>query len=347
MKHVIALLCVIAIAFCQYTKVTTNKFCRRTLEGNFSDGKQTFTGVSDLKCIRGGAQGKAARLTFVMSTRPVPNFRLTALVARSDSVAGFSGRFATDKIVEYVETNNVPGYQVGADQLIKETSLNNNAWTDFERTIIPVGDATVNKLTTQLVVSGTTYTYGAQLTTDEITLNGTVKVVITPNSVKTVFGISNYVYSAQNSRIAIGAILFVRAAIDRKSGTDTPGSEGERPNDNTANQAVANIPGANGNGIFSWQKFVLGRNASSSSVTKSVSLTESAITSANDTVIPRNSDEAGFVLQRIYYSIDERVTEFSWDPSMGTQETTDSNVAAKPTIALALAVVAAVVALLM
>jgi hypothetical protein len=346
MKYVV-LLYIIAIVFGQYTKVATNRYCRRTVESAFTDSKQTFVGVANLQCFRANGKGKAARLTFTMSTRPVPNFRLTALLATSDSASAFSGRFAADKIVEYVEANNVPGYQVGTDTLVKETLLSSNAWTDFDRSSVAVGDATVNKLTTTLTLSGTTYTFGGQITTDEVTLNGTVKMVITPNSLKTVFGITNYVYSANNSQIAIGAIMFVRGAVDRRTSIDTPTSDGERPSDNTANQGVVNIPGANANGFFSWQKFVLGRNASSSGVTKTVALTESGITSANDTVIPRLADESGFILQRIYYSINERVTEFSWDPTLATAEATDSNTASKPTIVLALATASAVVALLM
>jgi hypothetical protein len=329
MKHVFTFLALIAFVGGQFVRVVDNKYCRRVIASSLDNVGTTFTATADASCRSDNNSGRAERLVFVMSARPVPTFKISSLARSSDTTASFSVRYAIDKVVEYVEMNGIPGYQPSQDQLIHEYGLSGtigNQWTSFNRNIINVNDdITVQSLTTSLGTSAGKFTFELLLTSDEVVSSaGSTKTVLTPNSFKTTFSINNFVYLNPSSRIAIGIVLFVKYGAVNVNTTSPPSADGNRPDDSTTLQSVALLPGnASQSGFFSWQRFVLGKSASGE-VTKTVTLIETGFSMATDTVLTRESDEVGFLMIRNHYSIYDRISYFSWDPSLGVSEPADS-----------------------
>jgi hypothetical protein len=287
-------------------------------------GGYTFTATSPSACKNNaGANSRAAVLAFTMSKTPLPNFKIAALAKGTDSISTFSARFGIDKVVEYIETNNVAGYQANQDQLVKQYSLISTQWSNFDRiTIVVDSITTVEKLTTSYTNGGVTFTFGGQISSDEVQFGNVTEVVLTPDSFKTIFSIKNIAYSSANSRLAIGTLLFVKSGATRRTVTSDSESDGDRPDDNTPNQTVVDLPSNSGSsGFFSWQRFVVGTN-SGTSVTSTVTLTEAGFTIANDTTVGKSTDEtvAGFIVQRNFFSLDAQVTSLDWDPSVGVAE---------------------------
>jgi hypothetical protein len=325
MKLVVAAL-LIALVGAKFVKISNNKYCKRKVTASLSMADTRFVASSILNCQKGGnSNGRAGALVFTMNARPLPTYKLAGKAKAADSSAAFLARFAIDKIVEYVETNNVTGYQPGADTFVSDINLVSTQWSAFDRSSTDVdSDTKVDQLTTTLTKNGVTFRIGAQITTDEVqTGNDTTKIVLTPNSFKTVFSVENLSYSNPNSRYAIGALLFV-AGADRDTTNSKGDTAGDRPDDNNARQGVASLKTAGSNsGFFSWQKFVMGKNATIA--VSSVTLVESAITVASDTNQSRDDDEVGFVIQRIFFTVRDQVSEFSWDPSLGQTEAAESS----------------------
>ncbi len=295
------------------------------------------------------AQGRYGVLGFQMSSLLVPTFGIYGFGIQGGGSGGsgsggayaFGARFGIDYIVEYNETNGVEGYQPGIgatfDKAIKIYSmadlLRSQKWSTPTDDITNVGgNTTVHKITTQLKASDNipfTVTWGAMVSTDEVVAGDKTKVVLTPNSLKTVFDLQNFKYTSEGSRMAIGTIVLSAGATAKWSAT-SQSKDGDRPNEVTANQGVYGIgasASSNTNGYFSFQKFVQTTDAGTTASTRTVTLTAGQdFTTETDSAISKGNDEASVSLKRTWFTVNERVTNFNWDPSLGASETQENNV---------------------
>jgi hypothetical protein len=300
------------------------------LTGNLAADHTTFTATALLACPPTmSSAGRMGVINFSMSSSPIPNYKIVAQLKSTDTQDFFAARFAIDKIVEYVEANNVPGFQPGQDIIIREyilTGTPSNPWSGFTRNTINLDSTTtVDQLTTTLTASfGSSLTFGAQITSADVVTGNTTKVVLTPDSFKTVFELDNIVYFNSSSRLAIGTIIVTKGKFTRSNETSTS-PEGDMPYYSNANQGVMDISydGSTTNGYFSWKRFVTGRIKEGFSALN-YSLTESLVTIANNTPISLASDEAGFTLNRIFFTLNDRLVSFSWDPSLGVTDASNS-----------------------
>jgi hypothetical protein len=155
---------------------------------------------------------------------------------------------------------------------------------------------------------------------------------------KTVFDLQNFQYKSTdtNSRLAIGTVLLTAGATAKWSATAVS-KDGDRPNEVTSNQNVygigasASATGSVG-GYFSFQNFVSTTNGvtASGASLRAVALVNSEVNFSNDTSnqsgVSKNTDEAGLSLRRMWFAVNERVTQLTWDPSMGSNEVAENQV---------------------
>lgn len=353
MRVVIALVAVVAYAACQsvvystFVKPDVNKYCSRSvsvINVPYLITLQSTLGCASIKDNAQAAEGRYGVVGFQMSTALIPNYGIYGYGISGNASSGggqgsaylFGARFAVDTIVEYIETNNVAGYQPGQDTTVAAYSLSDllrlTKWSAITNDVTKVGTTSVYRLTTQLKASGNvpfTVTYGAMVTSDEVVAGDATKVVLTPNSIKTVFDLQGFKYNSANttSRMAIGTLLLSGGATSKWQ--STPQSvAGDRPNEVSSRQGVTGLGGSASSstgGFFSYQKFVVSSDSTASG--KQVTLTASGDwTDESKTDVAKKTEEGSLTFKRMWFSVNDRVSNVNWDPTMGVGEKSENNV---------------------
>lgn len=370
-----------SVVYSSYTKPAINKFCRRNVVVANNALLNTITAQSNLGCVSisnaSMANGRYGALGFQLSGALLPSFGIYGYGISGQGGAGgssggaylFGSRFAVDTIVEYNETNGKAGYQptgTNPDKTIATYTMADlfrvNKWSALNLQTSNIDANTkVHKITTSLKggdLGGNahTVTWGAMITTDEVIAGDTTKVVLTPNSFKTIFDLQNFQYKSTDTRtrIAIGTVLISAGATTKWSSTPKS-KDGDRPNEVTSNQGVYGIGGtdssSNPNGYFSYQKFITTTDgATVSGSTRVVTLVNDDFTAETDANIQKNSDEATLSFKRVWFGIQDRVTNFNWDPSLGSNEAQENQVPqtnAAASLSMLIALLSFVVALML
>ena len=257
--------------------------------------------------------------------------------------------FGFASLVEYQESNGIPGYQPGNDTIVRQVRLSQQQWQiDSVTTSIMLNAANTSKAYTVILssqISGwCSMKISALITTDTVTFTSDKLInrtgiiqVLTPSSFKVSVQLTNIVYSNPSSLLAVGTVVAFRGAISEKS-RDTQhrsisGSKVEKPDDaNSAQQVnqfvdptqVRNYGVSIPNAFFSFQNYISCYNSSAPTV-----ITRGNFIQSNFTMFqPQLEDEKQFsgmvdgnaVLTSFFMSITERVDSFSWDPSVGSSD---------------------------
>jgi len=278
--------------------------------------KQTVTGVN-------------SRLQFVFTTAGFPRFRARYFrhVQDADTAAFFAFRTAFLRVVEFVDTG-AAGFD-GTDEIVSQLRLDGlplNAWSTITQDDLSATPEAHQWSTTvtggpNSRYPGTTLKLSVYISNDIFHYAAT-NVTLGPNDFKFDVDIDNYVYHANNSRVAL--IFAIDSRDARKVAVDAGVDAGSNPDPTEINQVSI---GAGDQGSFNWAQTIqtsLGDGGlfADTQVVAVLLHSETGLFSGNATIDDNGDDDdatkAGSET-RDYYSFtiatDTQPTSLHWDPS--------------------------------
>lgn len=334
MKIVLALLIVAMLALgatADYTVVEKSGYCTRTYSSLVKDDQRTFVLSGAKQCTDSQSLGA---LVFSISCKFLPWFRLIGLGAKNDTVSVTAAAAAADLVfdsfIEYTEKNGQAGYQpdvwngthwIPGDTVVRTYILGSFIpgwrWSKITHQEMKIDDdATKHKLSfsDNIGLNNFDMTYSVDMASSELR-DG--KRTIRPNALKLNLDVTNIEYvSPTSTGVALGMMLATRGAVIKRNVTKTGLRDGEEPE-----EEVVDVKNDKGNKeiYFSWNRTVVIDGAQPYQVKAS---TFSAAISTPDGY---DDIQASFSFHRIWYSIDQRVSTISWDPTIGAPEGPDNS----------------------
>lgn len=324
----------------------TAKTCPRSLDVNFSNGKKTVVITANANTCASTDKRRMEKVQFSFSSVGIPRVSLNAQKKKEDSGAAIKLGFGIDRIIEYYEKNGVEGFQQGEDVITGTYKLQSPAWTDIATTTTDVDASTrVYDLSTSLLSQSFVeeVKFTVSVTPSEVSFrmqNTTVqRAVLTPNSFKVSLSVTNFKYAnASSTGLAIGAVLASRGNVNKRASsrsamaiaqsstevtTDTPSTNQEVHDIDDETDATTKTA------YFSFQNIIFKYSASGAVIGTTKVVSSKAFVPVTDAT--EKSDNSGmqgdvgsdYNLRRMWFTpIDTagRVTNFAWDPAVGTQE---------------------------
>ncbi|EFC48773.1 predicted protein [Naegleria gruberi] len=287
------------------------------------------------------------------------SIKITSLLSTTISI-DVGAAFGVDKVIEYLDNDGVSGYQEGnGDTIVKEYPLVGLTWstpTLVKTSISSSSSAYIYQVTTSASV-GTlcTVKFTGYLTTNEVTFSDSslvarsgVSQVLVPSSYKSSLEFTGINYLNSNGKLAISTLLAYRGSLAKKASSRSlrdlfATTSEERPDSASSDQIVFqfdqssflsswnlsstfNIPKP----YFSFQSYVSKYSTGSTVVSKAtlVSTSTSTATIANTNTLAYGAitaDISSAKVVRFYVSFTEQVSNFIWDPSVGTEDTSASS----------------------
>lgn len=338
-------------AAADYTVVEKSGYCTRGFNSKVTDNAHTVTLTGAKQCTDSQSLGV---LVFSISNYFLPWFRLIGLGAVNDTVsitvAAAAADLVFDSLIEYKETNDEPGYQPlrwnGTNWLpgdaVKKTYILGAIfpgimWGTVKSTQTSVdGSTTAMKYTlsfSELVGwSNFDMAFSVDITTKEMR-DG--KRSLRPNSLKLNLDINNFKYtSTESTGLALGTIFATRGGVAKHNLT-------RALDEDESDEDMVDVMNDKGKRelYFSWNRTVVVDGNRAVEVKTSDWSVEVSTPAGYE-------NQASFKLNRMWYSIDERVTSLSWDPTIGSPEGPD-NSAGRAVVSLVSLLVAVLVTLIL
>jgi hypothetical protein len=341
MKYLILVL-LFAFIFSQ-SVVKTPLYCQRTFTQAFSQTQKTSTLTGTSNCQ--GARGtRASKVNFVVSNFLVPDIRVS-FISKLQSDKGSAGKAFTkvvlyDSIIEYQETNNIPGYQpqngtTQGDLVIRTQSLINllrpgRVWGDVTYETSKVDNVVLHNQYMVLQKTGSDITdmkIGLTVAEAEIevSINGstTTKMILVPGGIKYTIDLNSITYQNTNSTgIALGGHIVTAGAIkfQNSTGSNKPNAS-IRPfesNDEQTTEFTEDTNDGGSGGYHSWR--------TSFRVRLQNQLQDHNIKVYGPQLVdcPVNNLDS-LTCKRVYFSTTSRVDLVNWDPSLGAVESQTSS----------------------
>jgi len=356
---VIAFAVLIAAVFAQdkdkndYQKpVIAAKTCPRTMDVNFSNGKKTIIVNTNVgACTRGDDKKRMAKMQFTMSSVGIPRVTVASQKNKDDKNSALRLGFAIDRVVEYREKNGAQGYQPGEDDVIQTYKLASAAWSDIVvvKNDVDAANSVYDLSTTLNTLYASQIKLSVSVTPIEISFrvqNTTVqRTVLTPNSFKVSFSMNGIKYSSTNSTgLSVGVIVASKGSMGKRGAsrsalfaaqtateitTDTVSTDQEVHDIDDENDATSKAA------FFSLKKFVFKYTPAGALSSTTVPVATSAgfkdVTDATEKAELNGVQAEGsdLNLKRMWFTPMEKVTDFIWDPTLGSNEGTSGASAAK------------------
>jgi len=222
------------------------KYCRRA---------HTFTPISlyEATIASIAACGKSvSALLFRISSgssalAPLPHFRLSYVKPGKEETTRVFNHIAYDRIIEYKDTDSELGFQPAKDIVLTTHWLGlgfgpngpNFKWSPLVHSTMAIPDGSgdlirrisfnLRKIFQPRFLAD--IQFGVDISPKEITVNGTMKQILTPNSFKITVDINNITFANSSaSGFALGGIVVTAASIRARANT-TIARDGDRPDD--------------------------------------------------------------------------------------------------------------------
>jgi hypothetical protein len=320
---------------------TTPKYCRRT---------HAYSAISANECTIASiaACGKnVASLLFRISSGPLPHFRLSFVKPGRGDSARVYNHIAYDRIIEYKDTDSELGYQPAKDTILNTHWLGegygpnvpNFKWTPLTRTLIPIPDGSGDQIT-RISFSLRKFfqakflaniQFGVDITPKEITVNGTMKQILTPNSFKITVDITNITFvDPTASGFALGSVIVTAGSI-RARGNTTIVRDGDRPDDQTTTQDAWGVPDGDDKTVdgsaIGWQRGLFSRWAVNGTLEGVIKSSDMITTGFNEILATDGGVDiiSGYKATRVWFSVNGQPTDIHWDPTVAAGDITPPN----------------------
>jgi len=324
MKVLVALgLLVLAITADQNTHIKTvtsdgSTKCQRQIQKNVSPGEIRITSVR--KCNKDNANSASA-LLFDINTNGRPDIKIGYYRKMKDAdakVQAFSSfRIFFERVIEYVEVNNVTGYQPGRNPTDDHPGtiefLINKKWNPVQESVTQgTGTSEIHEFFATSVDGEVTFAY--HFTTDFVETTNNTRMV--PNSGKFSFSVNNHVYVDPNAAgLAFRIFVISRGGIRSKSRTDT-----DTGLDLTNQGAVA----VNDNGLernfFTWNQFVTSLKGDFTLYNKTMDVDFDRSEADGDLKFGDGAVHVSTIWFSVPRAPGDTATSLLWDPYFGVTE---------------------------
>jgi len=317
------------------------KYCRRA---------HTFTPISlyEATIASIAACGKSvSALLFRISSgssalAPLPHFRLSYVKPGKEETTRVFNHIAYDRIIEYKDTDSELGFQPAKDIVLTTHWLGlgfgpngpNFKWSPLVHSTMAIPDGSgdlirrisfnLRKIFQPRFLAD--IQFGVDISPKEITVNGTMKQILTPNSFKITVDINNITFANSSaSGFALGGIVVTAASIRARANT-TIARDGDRPDDQTTTQDAFGVPDPTDNtqdaSTVGWTRPFLSKWADGSTQSSSVIVTGFTEITASDGGVDLI---AGYKATRVWYSVNGQPTDIHWDPTMAAGDIVPPN----------------------
>jgi len=261
------------------------------------------------------------------------NYRSQLQTKKGSLAVNYTSALVFADVIEYIESNGVPGYQPGADTIVRVISLFNanrngqSTWSQISLTQTTIPSTTTNVYTMSFNLQkgnndAASVYFGLNVAVKEVAIpiNGTSSsmMILVPSGVKFTFDATGITYQNPNSTgLAFGVYhLSTGGAIATKTGNSTSVPAQYRPDQTNPDQTVFshmdptdNVEGS----LFSFRsKFRVWLNNQFQDHAVQVN---GPTTITNPIGIPSQ-----FIVNRFYFSTTQQVSAINWDPNLSASE---------------------------
>jgi len=292
--------------------------CQREIQKKVSP---TDIRITSLRRCRKDNDNTASALVFDINTNGRPDIRIGFFRRVQDATGttqAFSGfRIFFERVIEYVEVNNVTGYQPGRNPTDDHPGviefLLNKQWNPVQESVTQ-GTGTTQIHEFFATSSDGEVTFAYHFTTDFIETTNNTRMV--PNSGKFSFSINNHVYTDPNAAgLAFRIFVINRGGIRTKSKTDT-----DTGLDLTNQGAVAVEDNGLTRNFFTWNQFVTSLKGSFTLYNKTLDMDFDRTEADGDLKF----GDATLHVSTIWFSVPrapgDTATSFMWDPYFGVSD---------------------------
>jgi hypothetical protein len=331
-----------ALKLPSFQTIENQRYCARKLNAFFSDNDFAYTVRSVSVCASEDKVKRASLLVVQLNSRFMPHFDFAAFTSTTNMTTDFEVKFGFDQIVEYVESGQTPGFQRSQDKVVREFYLNDVIRNGTSRwqpiTCFNIGTDMPVVCNTSLItndpddlIQEMTLQATATPVEVQITLPSGVQLVkqyLTPHSLKLSVEVNGIQYTNNSTSIALGTFLIARGMLNENTNRrNVTSSDTQTPDEATNVQDVLQLQdplSAIGGGFFSWDRYVAWHAPNDTLVSKRLINAgfhvETDITNFNQSLIMQ-----GYSLQRIWFTPENQIDNFVWDPTAGVSETTSSS----------------------